>query len=132
MSFRKSVILALVILVPIGFATKLYHGSCLTWVNGQLGGLFYEIFWCLVAAFFWPKVNPWRIAVTVCLITCALEFTQLWHPSFLVTARENFIGRTLIGHAFHWKDFPCYFIGSSLGGFINSLFQKYSKDSRAS
>ncbi len=126
MSFRKKIVISLVVLIPVGFASKLYEGPYCLWVNGHLGGLFYEIFWCLMVALIWPKVNPWKIAGIVCLVTCLLEFTQLWHPAFLVPVRENFMGRTLIGHAFHWHDFPWYLIGSGLGGGLIVIIKRYS------
>jgi len=112
---RLLIILALIVITPIGFITKYYHGPAEVWVNNSLGGLFYEIFWCLVFAFIFIKVKPIKIAVWIFLITSALEFLQLWHPHFLRVIRGTFIGRTILGSSFNWLDFPYYFIGSALG-----------------
>ncbi|MGH1395181.1 MAG: DUF2809 domain-containing protein [Trichormus sp.] len=51
----------------------------------------------------------------VLVITCLLEFMQLWHPPFLVFISSFWWGKMLIGNAFTWADFPYYFIGCGLG-----------------
>ena len=112
---RLFCIIALLIIIPIGFLTKFYSGNASEWVNNSLGGVFYEIFWCLIIFLFFDKLKPILIASAVFLVTCALEFTQLWKPQFLELLRENFIIRTIIGSSFSWNDFPYYIIGSSAG-----------------
>ena len=108
-------ILSLLILTPIGFYSKFYHGPAFFWVNNSLGGALYEIFWCLFFLLIFPKAKPAIIATTVFTVTCVLEFMQLWHPPFLEFIRRYFIGRTLIGTSFTWSDFPYYAIGSAVG-----------------
>lgn len=112
---RLLILLSLIVIMPIGFLTKFYEGPAQIWVNNSLGGLFYEIFWCLVAGFVFTNINPRKIAIWVFILTCFLEFLQLWHPSFLETVRSGFIGRTILGNSFTWNDFPYYFAGSFLG-----------------
>ena len=115
--FAKRRMLSLVsmgILVPIGFYTKFYQGPASVWVNGSLGGVFYEIFWSLLAYLLWPKWRPVAISCWVCGVTCFLEFTQAWHPPFLEEWRSHFLIRTVIGSTFDWYDFLYYFIGSFL------------------
>ena len=114
---RKITLFFLLFIIPLGFYTKFYSGLAHTWVNNSLGGLLYEIFWCLIFFFIFPKANPLLIAIAVFSITCTLEFLQLWHPPFLEFLRGNFIGRTILGNSFNWGDFPYYFVGS-LGGYF--------------
>lgn len=129
--YRLLIILTLIVIVPIGFLTKFYSGPAELWVNNSLGGLFYEIFWCLVFAFIFPSTKPSKIAFWVFCITCTLEFFQLWHPPFLEILRSNFIGRTILGNSFNWNDFPYYIIGSSLGYAILTILHSITKDSKA-
>jgi hypothetical protein len=112
---RLLIILLLIVIVPIGFFTKFYSGPAQDWISNSVGGLFYEIFWCLVLYFLFPKTRILLLAMIVFLTTCFLEFMQLWHPSFLEYLRGNFIGRTILGNAFNWLDFPYYIVGSFLG-----------------
>lgn len=115
MQQRKGTILSILIITPIGFASKFYCGPAAAWVNDSLGGTFYVIFWCLVAFLFFPKSQPGKIAATVLITTGLLEFLQLWHPPILEWIRSYFIGATILGTSFVWSDFPYYFLGSGLG-----------------
>jgi len=112
---HKLTFISLLIITPIGFYSKFYKGPAVLWVNNSLGGVFYEIFWCLLIFLFFSKSKPRLIATLVFIITCSLEFLQLWHPHFLEIIRNNFIGRTILGNSFTWSDFPYYFIGSWIG-----------------
>ena len=124
---RKTTIIFLLFIIPLGFYTKFYSGPAHVWVNNSLGGLLYEIFWCLVFFSIFPKAKPLLIAIAVFSITCALEFLQLWHPTFLEFLRGNFIGRTILGNSFNWGDFPYYFVGSLMGYFILKAIQKINQ-----
>ncbi len=107
--------ISLLFIVQAGFYSKFYTGPAADWANNSLGGFFYEIFWCLLIFLFSEKIKPRKIAVSVLLITCGLEFLQLWHPLFLEIPRSYFIGRTVLGTTFSWYDFPYYFLGSAAG-----------------
>ncbi|MCK5052148.1 MAG: DUF2809 domain-containing protein, partial [Candidatus Cloacimonetes bacterium] len=95
--FRLVTLLSILIITPLGFISKLYTGPGAKWFNDSFGGLLYEVFWCLIISFILIKVKPWKVALSVFIITCALEFLQLWHPMFLEMIRSTFIGRTIIG-----------------------------------
>jgi len=116
--------ISLLIIIPLGFATKFYHGIYANWVNNSLGGVFYEIFWCLVIFLIFTRLSPFKIATIIFIVTSSLEFTQLWKAPFLETIRKNFIGRTLIGSSFTWTDFLYYLIGCILAYFlVNSILK---------
>ncbi len=108
-------LMSLAVVVPSGFYGKFYKGPGAHWVNDSLGGVFYDIMWCLVPGLLLPHWKAARIAVVVLTATCLLEFMQLWHPPFLEWLRSFFIGRTILGSYFDWTDFPYYFAGSRLG-----------------
>lgn len=115
-TMKKVVPWFLLFLVTVtGFATKFYSGPGGFWVNNSFSAVFYELFWCLVLFILFPSMPPWKIAATVLLVTCFLEFLQMWHPPFLQYIRSFFIGRALIGTSFTWSDFLYYAIGSGLG-----------------
>lgn len=115
---NRRLLLVLIFVTPLGFYTKFYTGPLQDWVNNSLGGVFYEIFWCLVLALLFRRLRPVSIAGVVLLVTCALEFLQLWHPPFLESLRVNFIGATILGSSFTWSDFPYYLIGSIMGYYL--------------
>jgi hypothetical protein len=109
-------LVALAVIVPLGFYLKLgYRGPFAPWVHDSFGGVLYVIFWCLAVALVLPRVAPSRIATSVLAATCAVEFSQRWHPPFLEWLRSFLIGRTILGTFFDWSDFPYYFVGAALG-----------------
>ncbi len=108
-------LISLIAIAAIGFYSKVYSGPSGDWVNNSLSGVFYEIFWCLLVFLLSGYRRPVVIATLVLIITCCLEFLQLWHPSFLEFVRSCFLGRAVLGTSFMWSDFPYYFLGCGVG-----------------
>ena len=121
---KRWALILLLLISPLGFYTKIYSGPVAQWVNDSLGGVFYEIFWCLLVFLFLVKSRAWVIAASVFIVTCFLEVLQIWHPEFLEIIRSYFIGRTVLGTSFNLYDFIYYFIGSGIGYLILSRLQK--------
>ncbi|MFH0953959.1 MAG: DUF2809 domain-containing protein [Verrucomicrobiota bacterium] len=112
---RTAAVILLVLVAAAGLASKFYRGPAADWVNNSLGGVFYVVFWCLLAFLLLPRARPCLIACTVLVITCLLEFLQSWHPAWLEQLRSSFLGAALLGTSFAWSDFPYYFLGCGLG-----------------
>ncbi len=99
-----------------GLFFKFYDGFGRQWFNNNGAAIFYKIFWCLFAFLLVISRRAIsQIPLWVFIITCILEFLQLWHPPVLQQIRATFVGRLLIGSTFSWWDFPHYAIGSILG-----------------
>jgi hypothetical protein len=110
---RILVFVCLCIFTLLGFYMwRYYNGFARYWVRFYLSGSVYEIVWCLVFYFLWPKrKNILPIASGVFLATCILEFLQLWQADFLERFRSTLIGAALIGTDFVWLQFPFYVLG---------------------
>ena len=121
---RLWTLVLLLIIIPIGFFTKLYSGPAKDWVNNSLGGVLYEIFWCLFIFLLFTKIRIWVITILIFIATCVLEIMQLWHPPFLEFIRNFFLGRTLIGTSYSWLDFIYYFLGCSIGYLLLNKLQR--------
>lgn len=113
--YRMALLASMIIIVPLGYVVRFSQGLNPAWLHDAFGSVAYEIFWILLFAFILPKVSPLRIAIGVCIATCAIEFLQLWKPPFLQAARSTLPGRLILGNTFVWADFPVYFVGSFLG-----------------
>ncbi|BAY43441.1 hypothetical protein SAMD00079811_10210 [Scytonema sp. HK-05] len=110
------IIPSLLIVIAMGFFFKYYTGFAHKWFNDYGAAVFYEIFWCLLAfVFFRSRAAVRQIPLWVFIITCILEFMQLWHPPLLEQFRATLIGKWLIGTTFAWWDFPHYVLGCVLG-----------------
>ena len=90
----------------------------------DVGGVAYVVFFVFVAAFVAPMTRASRIALIVLLVTCVLEFLQLWHPVWLERIRSTFIGRCLLGTTFGWSDFPPYFLGAVIGWALLRILER--------
>ncbi|MBN1997907.1 DUF2809 domain-containing protein [candidate division KSB1 bacterium] len=121
---RKWTIIFIALIVPIGLATKFYSGPGGEWILYYLGGILYVVFWSLVVFLIFPNVATWKICLLVFLATGGVEFLQLWHPDFLEAIRNNFLGRTLLGTTFVWRDFFYYFIGFLISFMLLELLLK--------
>jgi hypothetical protein len=110
---RALVFLALV--VPVGFFFKFYDGPGRWFVTNWAASIAYEAFFVALVFVVMPRPERLaRIAVGVCLATIFLEFLQLWKPPWLQAIRSTFVGRSLLGNAFSWRDMPAYPLGCFL------------------
>lgn len=127
-SARTAALLSLAAVTVAGLTAKFYAGPLRHWLNDYGAGVFYEIFWILLAFGLRPSPTVARRApVWVLAITVALEFLQLWHPPFLEMVRSAFVGRSLIGTTFSWWDFPHYLIGCWIGWRWAEVLLQWSK-----
>ena len=55
LKLRLWALLSAAVVVPLGFALKLYAGPGQAWVNNSLAGAAYVIFWCLAVFAVWPR-----------------------------------------------------------------------------
>ena len=125
LKYRIALLASMIIIIPLGYVVRFSQGLNPAWLHDALGSVAYEIFWILFFAFLLPKVSPLRIAIAVCIGTCAIEFLQLWKPPFLQAARSTLPGRLILGNTFLWEDLPVYFVGSFIGWVFISLLKNY-------
>ena len=67
------------------------------------------------------RKNVWRIPLIVFVLTCGLEFLQLYKPPILQSFRATLIGAALIGTDFVWQQFPFYIAGALCSYFLLKL-----------
>lgn len=127
---RKRIIsgICILILIPLGFMTKEYHGTGAYIVSDKLAGMLYVMFWSLLIYFIFYRKNLKVLVLFVFVITCILEFLQLLSTPLLITIRSNYFGRALIGNSFSWSDFIFYVIGSILSYIIICRINKLPEE----
>ncbi|WP_242041568.1 DUF2809 domain-containing protein [Alkalinema sp. FACHB-956] len=113
-----SLFLAALVAIPVGYGVRFATGITPEWFNNAVGNVAYESFWIFLVLAIWPKLRPPAIAIGVCCVTCALEFLQLSQDPALIAARRTLLGRLVLGTTFTWEDFPTYFLGSAIGGWL--------------
>ena len=113
---RSLILLSIFFVVPLGLYSKYYQGMGSVWVNDYGAAIWYEVFWCLLAFYFFSgKKGIKLIPFYVFIITCLIEISQLWNPPILALIRSHILGKLLLGTTFCWWDFPHYLLGCLLG-----------------
>ena len=104
MVVRLRTLLAMIAVAAFGLAAKFYAGPGRWWVNNfGPASVAYVVFFMLAAFVVVPRRGAvTRIAVGVLLVTCTIEFLQLWHPPWLQAIRSTFLGASLLGTSFSW------------------------------
>ncbi|MGI0492710.1 DUF2809 domain-containing protein [Alkalinema pantanalense CENA528] len=116
--YRFKLLLAMGGMVPLGYGVRFATGITPEWFNNAVGNIAYESFWIFLVLAIWPKLRPSAVAIAVCVVTCGLEFLQLSQDPILIAARRTIVGRLILGTTFTWEDFPTYFVGSAIGGWL--------------
>ena len=119
------------VVVAVGLALKFYRGPAHVWVNHWgPASVAYEVFWMLLFFLVLPeksRIGP--IAGVVCLLTCGVEFLQLWQPPWLQAIRATLPGKFVLGTSFSWWDLPAYPCGCLLGVGLLHLIVRVSSPS---
>ena len=103
------------VLVAFGLGSKAYSGPGEAWIRGSAGGHLLRRVWILAWLWVRPRTQVGSLTVVVTVVTCGIEFAQLWHPPWLDALRDTRVGGLLLGSTFAWSDFPAYLIGGVVG-----------------
>lgn len=79
-----------------------------------------------VSATLWPRAKSQMLAIGAAIFSALIEFSQLWHLSFLDAIRGTTVGVLLIGKYFSWWDIAAYFAGIALLAGIDSVLFRRS------
>lgn len=126
---RIYVFISLALVIPLGLASKVYHGPAATWVQGYSGDILYELAWMFLIVGLCPKLLKTRqsvmwLALGVFAATAGVEFLQLWQPDWLQAWRATLAGKLLLGTTFVAWDFLYYALGCLLGWAILTFWQR--------
>lgn len=132
-TIRQLSIFCLLLSFVFGLLTKFYTGPAQFLVNNYVSSIPYETCWCLLLFWLIPtRKAVQQIPIWVFIVTCILEFLQLWHSPFLELLRFNLLGKLILGSQFDPWDFIAYVIGSFLGWlWLRQIWQiSYEKTSQ--
>jgi hypothetical protein len=107
------------LMIPIGLMTRTYGNEFMKLYVG-------DSLWAMMIYFGFKFLFPSQslrafwVALTFCYL---IEFSQLYHATWIDTIRQNRLGGLILGFGFLWTDLLAYLIGI-LGGFW--LEKKYS------
>ena len=125
-NYRFILAINAIAVIPIGCAVR-FSPLLPEWFRNLFGNIAYETLLILLLLLIVPKMKPIAAAISVCLFSFVIEFSQLSQDPILVAARSNSIGRLSLGNGFTWEDFPLDVLGSLLGWVWVIQLQRYSK-----
>ncbi len=114
MNYRVILVINAILIIPIGYAVR-FSSILPEWFRNLFGNVAYETLLILLLLLIVPKMKPIAAAISVCLFSFVIEFSQLFQDPILVAARSNLLGRLILGNGFTWEDFPLYVLGSLIG-----------------
>ncbi len=114
MKYRVVLAINAILITPIGYAVR-FSPLMPEWFGNLFGNVAYETLLILLLLLIVPKMKPIAGAISVCLFSFVIEFSQLSKDPILVAARSNLLGRLILGNGFTWEDFPLYVLGSLVG-----------------
>lgn len=117
---RLATVVLILTTIAIGLGCKQYSGPGHAFVNNWgPASVCYEVLFVLVGFLVFPRrAMIAKIAICVCLLTCLVEISQLFHIQWLDELRKTFFGRMLLGTSFSWWDFPAYPVGAWVGWIV--------------
>lgn len=107
--------------VTFGLASLFYTGPYAIWIRQDLSCVLHTIGLAFSMALVVPRARVSSLILVALSMSCALEFLQLWHPTFLEVLRTQPLGRLVVGSAFYWSDFAGYAIGGAVAFGLLSL-----------
>jgi hypothetical protein len=119
-----------VALAAAGFLMwKYYRGWAEFRIRFFISGIVYVMLWSAGLFALLPgRKNIWRIPLIVFVLTCGLEFLQLYRPPFLQAVRATLIGAAILGTDFLWSQFPYYIAGAFLSYLTLKLIYSLTYD----
>lgn len=114
MNYQVVLAINAILIIPIGYAVR-FSPTLPEWFRNLFGNVAYETLLILLLLLIVPKMKPIAAAISVCLFSFIIEFSQRSHDPILVAARSNLLGRLILGNGFTWEDFPLYVLGSLVG-----------------
>lgn len=105
--------------IVIGLLTRSSFVPAETPLGRYAGDIFWAValYWTLTLAF--PRWHPPRLAIITTLVSCVVEFSQLYQAEWINRVRSMMLGGLLLGYTFHWPDLLCYTSGAALAGVID-------------
>lgn len=113
-SRRAALALAALFIIAVGLTTRLPGMGWSPIVAKYLGSLLWGAMVYCLAAWLRPGGQPAAVALAASCVAVLVEFSQLWHPSWLDEFRASRLGVLLLGRFFAWADIVAYLIGIAM------------------
>lgn len=99
--------------IGAGLASRRYPDAFPAFIARYAGDTLWAatVFWILALAR--RRARAQTLAVVALAVSFAVEFSQLYHASWIDSIRRTSLGALLLGSGFLWSDLFCYAVGVS-------------------
>lgn len=85
------------------------------WLSNNGGDALWALMVFVGCGFLLPRASTLVVALLALTFSWGVEFSQLYHASWLDAVRTTLPGRLVLGTTFNWPDLPAYAVGVMLG-----------------
>jgi hypothetical protein len=104
--------LTLVAVIGIGIASRLGARHLPSLIGKEFGDALWSVMFFLLVLLAWPKVSTLTAASLALAVSFAIECLKLVHGPWMDALRADRVAGFLLGHAFLWRDFVSYGLGT--------------------
>ncbi|WP_316812930.1 DUF2809 domain-containing protein [Pedobacter heparinus] len=118
-NFRKRIIYALlvVMIIVLGILSRK-----ITSIPLIIGDTLYAVMMFLLIRFFLIKLDYRKVALISLSVCCLIEFSQLYHASWINNTRNTTLGALVLGSGFLWSDMIAYTVGTAICIIVLKLY----------
>ena len=118
---RRIYTLLLLVTIALGLASRHYGASFPPFVVAYAGDTLWACAAFFTIAIVMNQTRTLFVGLLALGVSCFVEFSQLYHASWLNSVRATTVGALLLGNGFLWSDIACYAAGVVLAGIVDLI-----------
>jgi hypothetical protein len=103
------------VVVCAGLASRSDFFALRPFIAKYAGDALWALMVFLGVAFVFPARSASAVAGLATAVSCAIEFSQLYHAPWLDAIRRTTLGHLVLGDTFAWGDIAAYLVGIAFG-----------------
>lgn len=88
------------------------------WLSNHGGDALWALMVFVGFGFLLPRASTLMVALLALTFCWGVEFSQLYHATWLDAIRATLPGRLVLGNTFNWPDLPAYAVGVAVGTWV--------------
>ena len=121
---RLWLLVCVVVVIALGLGSRAFP----SWAPAILGKYPGDALWALMVflglAFVKPRASTAYLAVAAFIVSCAVEFSQLYREPSLDSIRNTTLGHLVLGSTFSWPDLLAYAVGILVGAIADAVLAR--------
>src|SRR5262245_26813383 len=127
---RTAYVLWVGVVIVLGLASRSDALALPSVVAKYAGDALWALMLFLGLGFLLPTRRTLSVAVLAAALSCAVEFSQLYHPPWMDAARRTRFGQLVLGDTFGLGDIVAYFVGIGFGASVEWAALRTSRANR--